>query len=235
MSGRKCGGQHHVATAHPKEREFVLNMDASAHLSGAPHPLQAVVYDEAGHAVMARLLGRVVYSIRLQRMSSGPYAGAYNGRTDWGRDSPAREWDARAPYDSLVRSREEYIQAVVLIFAAGKAAERTWYRKTGADEALASFGEKDERELERELLAMYRSQLTLELTSAQLDETKLAIEDLAMRLLSEPRRWRAVEAIATTLLQELQHAPEEVRLEGEQVHAIISQAWRMESLPSTQD
>lgn len=106
---------------------------------------------------------------------------------------------------------------VALIIAAGKAAERIWYRQSGLDEAKAGYGRRsgydDESELEQEIVAWYRkreerySWLTPEerqLKPKELVEGKQLIEGLAMRLLEVEKCWMVVEVVARASLKELE-------------------------------
>jgi len=164
--------------------------------------ITVVAYHEAGHAVMARLMGRRVHDICLLLNVQE----TYNGHTHWGRDELAREWDSHVPYGELGLQQAEAKNGAALVIASGRAAERLWYRQYGLDEALASFGSSkanaDEGELESELFHTYT-----QLTAEQLPEAKHTLEELAMRLLSAQICWQAVEAIAQALIQGVAHKP----------------------------
>jgi hypothetical protein len=181
------------------------------HRAPLPDPLQRditiVAYHEAGHAVMARLMGRRVHEIRLLFNVQG----TYNGQTHWGRDELAREWDPHVPYGELGLQPAEWKNGAALVMVSGRAAERLWYRQPGLDETLASFGASrgndDEVELEGELFHTYP-----QLTREQLPEAKHVLEELAMRLLGAQLCWQAVEAIAQALVQGVAHKPHIVHL-----------------------
>lgn len=159
---------------------------------------EVTAYHETGHAVMARLFGRRVHDIEFVVNVQG----TYNGRTHWGRDEIICEWDHNIPYTKLGLRQEEAINAIALIIAAGKAAERLWYRKRSLGEFQASYGSKsafdDEQEIEDELMTAYPS-----LKPEQLPQAKQITEELAMRLLETEICWQAIEVVARTLIERL--------------------------------
>jgi Peptidase M50B-like len=167
-------------------------MDNSVSLSGMANEdiNELTAYHEAGHAIMARLFGRRVHSIRLDLNVEG----TYNGRTDWGIDDISRVWDQNIPYDELGLKQAESNNAVVLVIAAGKASETLWFRQRGLDEAIASFGSRgqfnDELELEREILARYRGVKPDEISLG-----KQAVVELAMKLLGSKVCWQVLEPV----------------------------------------
>ncbi len=182
-------------------QESDLCMERLVSLPDSLHrDITVVAYHEAGHAVMARLMGRRVHDICLLLNVQG----TYNGQTHWGRDEFFREWDSHLPYGELGLQQAEAKNGAALVIASGRAAERLWYRQYGLDEALASFGSSrandDEVELESELFHTYPR-----LTPEQLPEAKHTLEELAMRLLGAQLCWQAVEAIAQALVQGVAH------------------------------
>lgn len=181
-----------------------------------PYPIETVAYDEAGHAVMARLFGRIIYRIVLVRN----VAGSVNGYTLWNRDSPRRDWDPNIPYSSMnLRTDQDARNAEILIIAAGKAAERLCYRRMGVDEALASYGEHDDRDLEQAIHEAYP-----DLPATELAAGKQKTDDLAADLLEQA--WPAVKAVAQELRRRINLPPRRVhRMEGVTLHRIISQAF----------
>jgi hypothetical protein len=193
-----------------------------------PPAIQLVAYHEAGHAVMVRLRGRRVNQIHLQQISTGVHSGMYDGCTDWWLNASPAHWDPSAPYDRLAPDRAHSAD-IALIFAAGPAAERRRIRMIGADKTLERLGTHDEPEL----LAACRRLCVPDATDVQIHQVRRAIENLAMTILREPRRWRAVKAIAATLLQELEGTPEHVKLAHERVHSIISHAWKVKNRPDS--
>ncbi len=190
-------------------------MDNSVPLSDIPHLYanEIIPYHEAGHAVMARLYGINVEYIELYLIVEGTYQGIYFGKTAWDRDRPIHLWDPNIPYNELglqqgVISNIE----VALVYAAGKAAERIWYRQRSLDETLASYGsgrDNDERQLEEVLTPP--SDLS-RLIPVDLPKRIQEIENKAMQLLEAKICWQAVEAIAQTLLEGLKQTPNNIML-----------------------
>src|SRR5579872_1824840 len=97
---------------------------------------EVTAHHEAGHAVMARLLGRRVGKVSLVLNEKR----SYNGYTNWDLYEIFREWDCNVPYEDLKLKKEDGIDGIAFIWAAGKASERIWYRKKSLDEKWASFG-----------------------------------------------------------------------------------------------
>ena len=143
----------------------------------------------------------------------GTYQGIYFGKTAWDRDRPIHLWDPNIPYNELglqqgVISNIE----VALVYAAGKAAERIWYRQRSLDETLASYGsgrDNDERQLEEVLTPP--SDLS-RLIPVDLPKRIQEIENKAMQLLEAKICWQAVEAIAQTLIEGLTQTPNNIML-----------------------
>jgi hypothetical protein len=166
---------------------------------------EVTAHHEAGHAVMARLLGRSVFKVSLILNEKQ----SYNGSTCWDdKDDGVAivpDWDRNLPYKELELEQKELKSGVALVYVAGKAAERIWYRQRGLDEAWASYGSgggerNDERKLEKELKTRF-----LRMKPEDLPEAKQAIEDLAVRLLEFSPCWQAIETVAHELLKRLEH------------------------------
>ena len=170
-----------------------------------------IAHHEAGHAVMARLIGRSVDKIDLLLIAEG----TYNGYTDWDRYNQFRYFDPNVPYDELKLKQADDDLGVALVYAAGKAAERIWYHQKGWDETLASFGSygehNDDLELEKELLTVIPG-----LKPEQLPQVKQDIVEAAMRRLGLEICWQAVEAVAQALLEGLKQTPERFILDDVQ-------------------
>src|SRR5258706_10473093 len=194
-------------------------MNMSVSLSGISQVNETTCYHEAGHAVMARLFGRQVHYIMLLNVEN-----TYNGYTDWGRDEHFRDWDPNIPYDELKLQQRDCEIGVALVFAAGKAAERIWYRRRNLDESLASFGSSggknnDEYQLEKELEGLKHPVLqTPREKLEQIASAKQEIEDLATRLLGHKVCWQVVETIAKEHLKKLQEQPGGVTMKDVQAN-----------------
>jgi hypothetical protein len=164
---------------------------------------EVTAHHEAGHAVMARLLGRSVFKVYLVLNEKQ----SYNGGTCWDdKDDGVAvvpDWDRNLPYEELGLEQKELKSGVALVYVAGKAAERIWYRQRGLDEIWAGYGSgggdrNDEQKLEKELRTRFPRMKPEELPKA-----KQAIEDLAVRLLEFSTCWQAIEVVAHELLKRL--------------------------------
>jgi hypothetical protein len=179
-------------------------MNASVPLSGLSQVNEIICYHEAGHAVMAYLMGREVQGIIL----TPNVENTYNGETKWGRNQKERYRYPDVPYDELGFKPEDNTYGNALVDAAGKAAERLWYRQRNLDETLASFGlssikDNDESLLEQELLKK-----DPQLKQEQLSEAKQFVENFAIKLLEFETCWQAVDTVAKMLLERLQEKPQ---------------------------
>jgi hypothetical protein len=169
---------------------------------------------------MARLLGRVVYRVALYRILGGEYAGSYNGRTEWGEDSLRRDYDSNFPYQDLGLEQRDIAQGTALVYAAGKAAERIWYRSQGLPESQASFGEHDETVIWARIKEAYGDRAR----DADRDQVVTAVEDLAVQLLQHPTCWRAVVAVAEALRAAVAGQPDEAILDEDDIKDTIGRA-----------
>lgn len=160
---------------------------------------EVTAHHEAGHAVMARLLGRRVGKVSLVLNEKG----RYNGYTNWDLYEIFREWDWNVPYEDLKLKKEDDRDGIAFIFAAGKASERIWYRQKSLDEKWASFGTgagelNDEWQLKKAVKGILEAD-----PRRQLLQEMQRVEETAVRLLVFPTCWQAVEAVAHELLERL--------------------------------
>ena len=182
-----------------------------------------VIYHEIGHAVMARLFGRQVLYIRFTRNIEN----TYNGATDWGYPlTMLRWWDAKAPYSYERYLKQHYKDdELALIYAAGLAAERLWYRRHQLDEGLASFGlsitmENDELQLEQELLHPF---LAMSNNNERPSRTKETVIETAIQLLGGAQCWHALTLVAQILQERLETEPDVIQIDD--IEEIITGAF----------
>src|SRR2546429_3673029 len=112
-------------------------MNAFVPLSKLSQVNEIICYHEAGHSVMAYLIGRAQV---LKIILTPNVENTYNGQTDWGRNQKDRDWYPYVPYNELGLKSDDNTCGNALVDAAGKAGERLWYRQGNLDETLASFG-----------------------------------------------------------------------------------------------
>lgn len=137
----------------------------------------------------------------------------HNGETGWGRNHKERYRYPDVPYDEPGLKSDDTTCGNALVDAAGKAAERLWYRQRSLPESHPSFGlscikDDDESLLEQELLKK-----DPQLKQEQLSEAKQFVENFAIKLLEFETCWQAVDTVAKMLLERLQEKPPEVKLE----------------------
>ena len=152
-------------------------------------------YDEAGHVVLAYVLGREIYGVRFQRNMKG----SYNGYTDYRDPCLPPHIDAHVPYEHMNIPRPDGVLGTRVISAAGKAAVTLLCRDIGVSERLATYGMSDAKRILRSLRRKG-------LSYAERKQRFRDIENIALTILSWPSCKAALEQTANLLRTELQRA-----------------------------
>jgi hypothetical protein len=184
-------------------------MNAFVPLSKLSQVNEIICYHEAGHSVMAYLIGRAQV---LKIILTPNVENTYNGQTDWGRNQKDRDWYPYVPYNELGLKSDDNTCGNALVDAAGKAAERLWYRQRNSDETLASFGLSSNKDNDESLLEQELLKKDPQLKREQLSEAKQFVENFAIELLEFETCWQAVDTVAKMLLERLQEKPPKVEL-----------------------
>ncbi|HEY7124057.1 MAG TPA: hypothetical protein VH540_08925 [Ktedonobacterales bacterium] len=168
-------------------------------------PLGAVAYHEAGHAVMARLIGRLLVMITYTKGPPHLAPADYEGSTNWGEDQYFRAWNRHVPYDRLGLVMDRDIpEGVALVHAAGNAAQEIWCQKNQVGNQQVTWGKRDGQLLKRELQDIFNN-----LNAAQQAQKTQEIKDWAERILSDPFCWQTVEVVVRASLEGLTMTPDE--------------------------
>lgn len=177
-----------------------------------------VAYDEAGHIVMAYILGRSIGRVIFQRNKRG----TYNGRTEWSDPCSPPAIDGHVPYEQMRIPRPDGIMGTRVILAAGKAALTLWYQREGENERKATYGMADAKQI---LRALKRSGISPQERKKRFQD----IEGLALQILSWPFCYVAVEQVAMFLRMKLRHAQDNeldyFTVEGATLQAIVAKVF----------
>jgi hypothetical protein len=175
-------------------------------------------YDEAGHIVVAYVLGRDIYGVRFQRNSKG----TNNRYTDYRNPCLPPHIDSHVPYEHMKIPRPDGVSGTRVISAAGKAAVTLLCQQMRVSERLATYGMSDAKGI---LRSVRREGLPPDERKKRFRDS----ENSALTILCWPSCKASLEQIANFLRTEMQRASRDnldvFSIEGAQLQAIISEVF----------
>jgi hypothetical protein len=189
------------------------------------NPIEDVAFDEAGHVVLARILGRHINNVIYRRNVNNEY----NGESDYNEISSPPFIDSNIPYDEIGIAQPDGISDRLTIKCGGKVSLILFCRDKGIREDLATFGLGDCREI---LLRLKHSGLSKQQRKQELRE----LEARALQILGYPPCKDALDTMARSFLEELHVAIKQnlkfFVIDGERIQERIAQSFLVSKLAS---